>query len=767
MTVRGFFSKRYKYRILTVLLAACILFAVGCSFINPTVTTAPVEDDSPDPPSSSTTTTEPDDTPDAPDDSDSPVQVLTNEGDLEVRPVYIPTDPFTYRLFQYDDTHYLCLTYDQTELAGYKEYAYDNLHVYIIDAKAGTVVADCAIEGSYYLSSVHYTDNGCILYETEEAAFHVVYENGTLTVNKTEHPTYPVVSDCPITSADGAYTVYTTAEDTIGAGTMTVRYADGSTKALLRHKNAGDMVDGQTVGMGDVERYHPIGFLDNTRFVYSIAGYEYYKGYGVYDLQTGANTKHLQAMSVAAVYDGKVYLTKQAGYETVSWWMCDPDGLDMTMIASVNEEDGVFTLSGDKYNYTYNFKNGVWFFFTEDDTITLYSHDFGQRLAKLEYADSGHLFGNMQVHQNILTVVVPYVEEEPAQSPVRVLSNEGNLNVHAVALPLPTEKSVYTAFTYNDRYMLYLVYDLLKNADGEEYCETVCLYAVDLLQGEFVSRHPLHTQYLPDWISYTKDGCILSDRKYGSDPSVNVAFSITEKNGVFTVQEVEIQGYPYMAYRFVSPDGQHVAYEMVENTWIHRGGVEIEYPDGSVKRITENVPGDWIEDDLSTDNPRFYSPVGFMDDTHIVYNILYVGSNKGYGIYDIVNYVVTEVNTIYSAISVYNGALYVAEYVYIPEEYRSARQAFWKVAADGRKTMVASFDADANAFTLPENAQIYFDDSVWKLREGDAAEDSIKTVLYSPDFDVQLAEIEAPNGNVHVYDNSVTVVMPYVETPIE
>ena len=354
-----------------------------------------------------------------------------------------------------------------------------------------------------------------------------------------------------------------------------------------------------------------------------------------------------------------------------------------------------------------------------------------------------------------------------SDSPVQVLFNEGKLNVHAVSLPLPTEKSVYAAFTYNDRYMLYLVYDLLKNADGEEYCETVCLYAVDLLQGEIVSRHPLHTQYLPDWISYTKDGCILCDRKYGSDPSVNVAFSITEKNGVFTVQEVEIQGYPYMAYRFVSPDGQHVAYELVENTWIHRGGVEIEYPDGSVKRITENVPGDWIEDDLSTDNPRFYSPVGFMDDTHIVYNILYVGSNKGYGIYDIVNDVVTEVNTIYSAISVYNGALYVAEYVYIPEEYRSARQAFWKVTADGRKTMVASFDADANVFTLPENAQIYFDDSVWKLRVGDAAGESIKTVLYSPDFDAKLAEIETPNGNVHVYDNSVTVVVPYLETPTE
>lgn len=353
----------------------------------------------------------------------SPVRVLSNEGNLQIRPVYIPAESFAYKIGKYDDDHYLCLTYDRTELEGYKEYTYNNLHVYIIDAKAGTVAADRAIDGSYYLSSMHYTDNGCILYETEEAAFRVVYENGTLTVSKTERPTYPIVSDCPITSADGAYTVYTTEDDLIGAGTMTVRYADGSVKALLRHKNAGDVVGGKTVDMGDVERYHPIGFIDNTRFVYSITGYDCSKGYGVYDLQTGENAKYLQAMSVNAVYDGKVYLTKQAGYETVSWWMCDPDGSDMTMIASVSEEDGVFTLSGDRYNYTYNFKNGVWFFFTEDNTITLYTHDFGQRLAKLEYADSGYLFGNMQVYENMLIIAVPYVADTVAN----------NITIHSLA----------------------------------------------------------------------------------------------------------------------------------------------------------------------------------------------------------------------------------------------------------------------------------------------------------------------------------------------
>ncbi len=775
---------RHKNRVAAVVLAVVItVTAVGCSFIDPKVTTAPVEDDSPDPPSSSTTTAAPDDTPDAPDDSASPVQVLTNEGDLEIRPVYIPTDPFTYRLFKYDDTHYLCLTYDQTELAGYKEYAYDDLHVYIIDAKAGTVAADCAIEGSYYLSSVHYTDNGCILYETEEAAFHVVYENSTLTVNKTERPTYPVVSDCPIVSADGAYTVYTTMDDLIGAGTMTVCYADGSAKALLRHKNAGDVVDGKTVDMGDVERYHPIGFVDATRFVYSITGYEYSKGYGIYDLQTGANTKHLQAMSVAAVYDGKVYLTKQAGYETVSWWMCDPDGSEMTMIASVDEEDGVFTLPGKKYNYTYHFKNGVWFFFTEDDTITLYSHDFGQRLANLEYANSGHLFGNLQVHQNILTVVVPYVEET-AQSPVRVLSNAGNLNVHAVALPLIHEDRLYynVAFAYDAQYRIFLQYE--NNSPSPNRCHYNALYVVDVLNGKIAGEFDLDAKAGYPSITYTEQGSVIyAEIKDASDDTFlsYYALELTEQDGVFTLRETERNtDDPIVTKRFVSPNGKYVAYQTEEKRG-DDGAIYVQSADGLVRCICENKTAQEVE----SAEVRMYSLTGFLDDKHVVYGIdgdvwedAGIGNGRvpiGYGIYDTVTGETTEVVNNKSVVGMHDGALYCSTSMDLTS------QEIWRVEIiGGAETLVASRDAADGVFVMPEWKVYRWHNSMWKtlLPTESADADIARVALYSPDFDQLLAVVEFQNpfiveqlktmpGRFLIGENSVTVIMPYAETPTE
>ncbi len=353
------------------------------------------------------------------------IGIKENAGGFTVREVQIPLpDNGQYRLWPYDERYTLCLAYVVTgDGPDDASYTYDEHHLYLIDTEVGEIAADCRIDSDAYLSSIHYIEDACYLfgygYEKEIDPFMVKYEDGQLVVTETAgvFPFDSVVADMPIVSPSGTYTVYTTWDDASGHGTMSVRYTDGTTAILKTHLHPGDRMDnGSLASLADSARYSPVGFADDTHLIYRITGWEYTKGWGIYDLSTGEDIRYPLGLDPVGVRGDVLYLAEAQSYITKAYLTSNLDGTDQRVLASTTQEEGVPYVNGE-YGLA-DFSDGKWLVFRFEDqedvllkdatvTAEVISDDFQSSLLTLVFPYHSFYRDAVALRGNTCTVILP------------------------------------------------------------------------------------------------------------------------------------------------------------------------------------------------------------------------------------------------------------------------------------------------------------------------------------------------------------------------
>ncbi|MBE6541134.1 MAG: hypothetical protein E7672_01660 [Ruminococcaceae bacterium] len=284
---------------------------------------------------------------DQPADNSPLVSVIENDGGLDHKTITIPQNDGS-SMYEFDDNNYLIVTYGVERDAQNKPISYTDCTLYLMNTVQGTIVDYCNIGDLLFRPRLQrYTEDGIVLYDSfyhEETNTHnmlgalkVVYQDGHLQTKEITADPFPYY-DNRLISPDGKYTVFETVDDGTGHGGIDVVYHDlRASKRILTNVMLDD--DG-VMHIYNVTGYRPIQFIDNNRLLYLIGGWEWAKGYGIYNLETDEKTEFYNGYSPMGYSDGYIYLSKSKSYETVSWYKADLSG-NITQIASVYEEDGV------------------------------------------------------------------------------------------------------------------------------------------------------------------------------------------------------------------------------------------------------------------------------------------------------------------------------------------------------------------------------------------------------------------------------------------
>lgn len=356
-----------------------------------------------------------------------PVTIISNNGNLNLHSVLLPDqgESSGYIPFAYDDRYSIYLTY------GYErsdnDLSYKDITLYVIDAMNGTIVCEKSLETTYKPTDISYTDTGCVIYDVEfedgiytvNCAYTIDKTEDGFTVSETEAEVYPR-RDRYFYSPDGTAAAYDVTDDGSGDGGINIQYADGEVKRILDNTMLDETGEKGDAGLGGVTGYTPYGFIDDTHLVYSITGWEWLKGYGIYDISTDTTEEIYGTYRPIGIYDGILYISAtENGLETYSIeaseiWSVSPDGVKK-VIASTEEAEGVFPLTFDQY-YTFDQSkfvfyhtgiiNGIEYGGAEETImVSIYSPDLTELLAEIEYPKDMNALENVIIFDDNVTIV--------------------------------------------------------------------------------------------------------------------------------------------------------------------------------------------------------------------------------------------------------------------------------------------------------------------------------------------------------------------------
>ena len=262
---------------------------------------------------------------------------LTCSGSMDFREADLPfrKDIAQVSRYDFDERYVLFLSYegklDETSL----RYVMTDAQMAVLDKKEGRFLdevfglCETTLTSAY---SIDYEDGYCVLYvvvlneETweysVEEAWRVDEDNGVFRVEKTVRDAYPQ-NAMRYSSPDGKYTVYRTLTDGHGAGGILLEESGGGTTEVLTNRIL--TPDGDIT---DVRGYTPVGFLDDTHFLYNIGGWEWAVGWGIYDVKA-RTAREFDNGQVIASYDraAQTIVTQKVKSDyTVEWYEAAPSG---------------------------------------------------------------------------------------------------------------------------------------------------------------------------------------------------------------------------------------------------------------------------------------------------------------------------------------------------------------------------------------------------------------------------------------------------------
>jgi len=385
-----------------VIAAVMVVFAAGCSFIRPEephgggeVTAITFSSNS----GSEKKVNDGDVL--VPPDKEYP-KIISNKGNIEFSSVYIPVYSGRPNLsggHYYDEDHVIFITDDGYESDLYNSFQKNlGMTMYLVDIKNGRLADEYYMGDGRYPTTINYKKDGVEMlffwFDTEnmknviECGYGVSCKDGKLSVNEKDIDAVYPLYERPIYSPDGRYTVYTVIDDGNGHGALVLRDSSGVEKRLFeRVMLYDDLGGGEKAGLGDVEGYSIVEFIDNDSFVYNIGGWEWTKGYGIYNIDSGTYKEFRNGYGIMGCAEGELYasLPGSDGYGVAAVYRMEPDG-KQKLVANYGDADGDEYILGD--NQSIRLVDDMWQiaeYSEEKYNIKLYSIDFKNLLAEYEY----------------------------------------------------------------------------------------------------------------------------------------------------------------------------------------------------------------------------------------------------------------------------------------------------------------------------------------------------------------------------------------------
>lgn len=623
--------------------------------------------------------------------------------------------------------------------------AYQDKHLYMVDLTTGTIAAEAEWPGDavwdtlsgdtiyhYRLdeeTGTAYADDPMVIHYSDGQ---IDFFSATMTTASPPvlevHP-YPFAGS-DIVSPDGRYHIRQTVDDMAGHGGLDLQYPDLTTVRLFDAVMLDDtMPNGRKAGIGDVRVYNPIGFLDDTRFVYRIGGWEWTVGYGIWDLMTGQYTEHT-GYGIQGVHDGYLYLTENTShdqYRITGIYKAAPDG-EKTLIASDKKEDGVFWMENtDTYFTVLQYECPYWItsepaepenWSAEGGNVqrcTIWSPDLDRELAVMEYLPGADWY----LREGQITVVLlgepeeteteetqadtgMQSEEEESEPYIKLLTYTEPFTVSMASLPAGEWAD---RWYYDDTHILWLTYDRIAGEHNVTLGYKNCVLSMlDLETGEITATLPLEDGAVRRDVTWDGENLILynlvldeSDMTYTAENALRITYT----DGQLAAEPAEISPFPMVTKRITSPDGRYAVQHTMEDGW-GGGGMDLVNPDGSVVRLFTGVQlGDTLPDGTVVEDiqhVRGYTPLAFLDETRFVYVIGGWEHCWGYGIYDLTAGTFQEfTEDVEYVYFVHDG------YIYLTSQKRHDAGVYsqvWKVTPEGERTLLASTEESVSRFPL-------------------------------------------------------------------
>lgn len=251
----------------------------------------------------------------------------------------------------------------------------------------------------------------------------------------------------------------------------------------------------------------------------------------------------------------------------------------------------------------------------------------------------------------------------------------------------------YLSFPLGSRYRICLFYDLDRRDTEHPFSHRyVRLMVVDITAGKSLCVETLDTEYAPSQISYlSENSCILY--RISEEGKITNAFTVLVTDGVTSVTAYPDQAPDAFVKNTVYLVSQDSRYTVIreEHPLTGDGGITV-YSEHRSKRILdallfEEASAAGLSGDDALSAVVGYRPVGFLDNTRLVYNMIAYEGTKGWGIYDLS----TDENIVYSernasVLGVHEGNIYVQ----YGRGYGNAFERIDRISADGTAATVVS-----------------------------------------------------------------------------
>jgi|GEM_PF-6293234 len=250
-------------------------------------------------------------------------------------------------------------------------------------------------------------------------------------------------------------------------------------------------------------------------------------------------------------------------------------------------------------------------------------------------------------------------------------------------------------FVWDDAHLLFVC----ANPDADGNLTQITLHLFDNRSGRIAASCGYPEDHGPDLFCYTDAADAMT--LYGGES----AYSLTFSDGALTLREGTAPADAAAgSTRVLSPDGRTVAYRNTDVT-SGAGAVRLSQNGGASRVILTDVP---YTEGLS--QTRIYSPVGFLDATHLAYAIGGWDGAVGYGVYDTASGEKTEIENGMRLDGVWGGALYLSQM----QSYRVT--ALYRAETTGSMSVLASEQINTEAALsalFGENVGVSFVGGKW------------------------------------------------------
>ena len=294
---------------------------------------------------------------------EEPVTVITNPGGVQVHTVLLGGEDF--RWFRMGEEYTIFVTFDYlvdkegnvvTE-NGLR--VRTNFQVHLLDNDSGKIFdtqpLPYAENAPEHLAYTKYGE--CVLYREDGSTvtemWSLVLPDEKLQLSRIPPLDVLTLTEKLVLSPDGKWLAYRFSSDRSGGGGIAVRDSAGKETVILQNVMLEDSPDSD---IGDVTGYSVVGFLDNEQLIYTIGGWEWNKGWGIFNVTTGEKKEFTEGHTVTAIEDGVIYGADVDYGGLDAAYILHTDGTAEELHTPAQYDEELYSTE----QFTYGFRGGHW-----------------------------------------------------------------------------------------------------------------------------------------------------------------------------------------------------------------------------------------------------------------------------------------------------------------------------------------------------------------------------------------------------------------------